>query len=182
MPNTRQNIYSTRQRQYRTYGSVAYQPSYDGSAARVPQPKPRPQVRPRRNIVQRPRIQVRQAGAFSPFAVVGFSVVALCAALLLIANAQLMVLRDETVSLRSQLQTLQSEQTVLLAQRELAHDWDAIEAQLTADGTMVKLQPGQLTYLSVSEPDSVVLLRHEETFGAAALAQEIQRFFSELLS
>lgn len=170
------------QRQYRTYGSVAYQPHYDGSAARVPQPKPRPQVRPRRNIVPRPRVQVRQAGAFSPFAVVGFSVVALCAALLLIANAQLMVIKDETVSLRSQLQTLQSEQTVLLAQRELSHDWDAIETQLTANGAMVKLQPGQLTYLSVSEPDSMVLIRHEPAFSAAALVEEIQRFFSDLLS
>lgn len=186
MAKTPQTTYRS-QRQYRTNGSAAYQPDYDGSAARVArreqqvQPKPRPQVQPRRHVVRRPQVQVRQAGAFSLFAVVGFAAVAVCAALLLITNARLMVLNDQTVALRRQLQTLQTEQATLLAQRELAYDLDAIEARLTADGTMVKPQSSQFVYLDASKPDSVVRF-HEAGAGLSGLSEKVLNFFYDLLS
>lgn len=183
MAKSRQTTYRS-QRQYRTYGSVAYQPSYDGSAAKTPrrksQPKPKPQVRPRRRVVPRPQVQVRQANAFSPLAAVGFAVVALFATLLLIANARLMVINDETVALRSQLKTLQAEQVSLQAKRELAYDLDAIEAQLTADGTMVKPQPSQIIYLNAAEPDSVVLFHAPERRTIYDVAADLLSFFSLL--
>lgn len=176
-------------RQYHTYGSVAYQSDYDGSAVRAPrreelqrsQPQRKPQVQPRRRVVERPRIEVREAGAFSPFAIVGFAVVAICTALLLIANAQLAVINDQTVELRSQLATLQTEQNSLLAQYELSYDLDAIETQLTSDGSMVKLQPSQVTYLDVSEPDSVVFYESQGQ-GVEGILSAIKGFFYELLS
>lgn len=143
---------------YRVSGSAAYKLDYDGSAARVSQPRPQshPQVQPRRRITPRPRVQVRPAGTVSLLAVAGFAAVAVCAALLLIANARLMVLNDETVALRAQLRTLQAEEVTLLAQRDKAYDLDAIAAQFTASGVMVKPQPSQVTYLNADRPDSVV--------------------------
>lgn len=185
MAKTRPQAYRNNNR-YRTYGSAAYQPDYNGSAVRVArrerQLQPRPQVRPRRRVVPRPQVQVRQANAFSPLAVVGFAAVALLTALLLVANARLMVINDQTVALRAQLKTLQEEQVTLLAKRELAYDLDAIEAQLTSDGTMVKPQPSQVTYLNASEPDSVVFFRTSEQRTLPDLIAELQDFFSDLLS
>ena len=69
---------------YRTPGSVAYAPTYDRNAVRAPgreqvaQPKPR--VRPKEKALTRTRVQVREAGQVSPFAVVGFLLVGVFAA------------------------------------------------------------------------------------------------------
>ena len=183
MARTRQ-VYR-QNRQYHTYGSTAYQPGYDGSAVRAPrresESQPRPQVRPRRHVVQRPQPEIRQAGAFSPFAVIGFVAVAICAALLLIGNARLMVIKDQTVTLNAQLKTLQAEQASLLAQREQLYDLEAIEAQLTAAGTMVRPQPSQITYLNAAEPDSIVRFR-EPAQGIGGLLQQFRDFFHSLAS
>lgn len=184
MADRRRNAYP-QQRQYRTYdtyGTAAYQPYYDGNTVRAPRREQRPQVQPRRHVVRRPQVQVRQAGSFSPLAVAGFAVVAACAALLLIASARLMVISDQTVTLRSQLAALQAEQTALLAQRERSYDLEAIEAQLTADGTMVKPRSSQVSYLTAAEPDSAVLFREAQPQGPAALFSRLERFFSSLLS
>ena len=73
-----------RRRRYSTYGSVAYQPQYDGSAARqparreTPQPQRRPRVQPRERVAARPSVEVREQGAVSLFAIVGFMAVAVC--------------------------------------------------------------------------------------------------------
>ena len=63
---------------YRTYGNVAYAPAYDGSAVRVPKREelpPQPKVRPkeRKRALTRTRVQVREAGEVSLFAVIGFA-------------------------------------------------------------------------------------------------------------
>ena len=143
---------------YRVSGSAAYQPDFDGSAVRVRQPRPeiRPQVQPRRQPAPRPRVEVRPAGTVSLLAVVGFAAVAVCAALLLAANAKLMVLNDETVSLRAQLETLQAEAVTLMAQRDKAFDLEVIESELVASGAMVQPQPSQITYINAGRPDSIV--------------------------
>lgn len=141
---------------YRVSGSAAYQLDYDGSRVRQPRPEVRPQVRPRRQPAPRPRVQVRPAGTVSLLAVVGFTAVAVCAALLLVANVKLMVLNDETVSLRAQLKSLQAEEVTLMAQRDRAIDLDAIESGLVASGAMVQPQPSQITYINADQPDSVV--------------------------
>lgn len=179
---------NNRQRRYRTYGNIAYQPNYDGSAVRAPkrreqypQPERKPQVKPRRRVLRRPKIQVREAGAFAPFAVIGFAAVAILAAFLLVENARLMIVNDQMVALRSDLKVLQEEQATLIAQYELTYDLNEIESQLTADGSMVKPQPSQMTYLDVSGPDSMVLFEGRET-GLAGLAAQVKRFFSGLLS
>lgn len=74
---------------YRTYGSVAYAPAYDGSAIRAPgrestlQPRPKARPRTREQALTRTKVQVREAGEVSPFAVIGFAAVGVFAALLI---------------------------------------------------------------------------------------------------
>jgi len=155
-----------RTRTYQTYGNVAYQPEFDGNVVRAPRPQelerpappqPRPRVQPRRQPIQRPRVEVRQASAVAPFAVVGFLTVALCAVLLVISYAQLAVVNDHSVQLRAELSELVAKETELLAQYELTYDLSAIESQLTSNGSMVKLSPSQITYLDISSPDNMVV-------------------------
>jgi len=163
---------------YRVIGSAAYQPEYDGPAVRVrrPHPEVRPQVQPRRQPTPRPRVQVRPAGTVSLLAVVGFAAVAVCAVLLLIANARLMVLNDETVRLRTQLDSLQTEEATLLARRDKALDLDAIESELVASGTMVQPQPSQITYINADQPDSVVKYERPRLSFREALFEKLQAF------
>ena len=98
---------------YRTYGSVAYAPAYDGTAVRAPRReevlRPKPRVRPRERVLTRTQVQVREAGQASVFAVIGFLAVGVFAALLLLSYTQYAVLTDQVVTLRSELTTLQTE-------------------------------------------------------------------------
>ena len=75
--------------------------------------------------------------------------------LVLASSAQLVVVNDELVGLRSDLQTLQEEETKLMAQYELAYDLQEIEKQMTASGQMNKVQAWQTYTLELSEADSV---------------------------
>ncbi len=174
-----------RKKNYRTYGSVAYQEDFDGSAVRAPRrqevrrplPQHRPRVQPREKTRVRPRVEVRQAEAIAPFAVIGFFAVALFTTLLITSYAQLAVINDQTVQLRDQLAQLQVDETSLMTQYELAYDLAAIEEQLTADGSMVKLQPSQITYLDISTPDNVIVY-HDDGQGIDGILEKLKSFFS----
>lgn len=174
-----------RTRRYNTYGSVAYQPEPEREAVRSPrrepERRPRPRVQPRERTVTRPSVEVRRQGAVAPFAIIGFIAVALCAVLLVMTSAQLAVVNDETVDLRNALADLQDEERVLQAQYEMAFDLAAIEAQLTADGSMVKAGAGQVVYLDLSEGDSVVYYEGAEQ-GLSGLIQRAEQFLDNILS
>ena len=155
-----------RRNRYRTYEGVSCT-SYDGSAARQLEQgaeilQPRPLVRPRERAVARPRVQVRQAGSVSLFAVAGFLAVGVFAVLLLMSYVQLNTIAEQVVSLRSEMSALQSEEAKLRAQYELSYDLSEIEQSLTADGSMVKPQNGQVIYVDLSEPDAVTFYDREE--------------------
>lgn len=145
---------------YETYGSVAYEPQWGGDVITLPGgqelTQPRPKVRPEEKTLARPKVQVREAGKVSPFAVIGFFCVGVLAVLLLMSCVRLTVLKDESVQLEAQLAQLQKDEATLLARYEMAYDLKAMEAQLTADGTMVKPTNGQMVVLDLSEPDNVV--------------------------
>ena len=144
---------------YRTHGSVAYAPTYDRNAVRAPgreqvvQPKPR--VRPKEKALTRTQVQIRQAGQVSPFAVVGFLLVGVFAALLLMSYTQYTVVADEVVSLRSELGTMQTENATLTARYEQVFDLEQIQS--VVGGTMVRPSASQIEYIDLSEPDSVEL-------------------------
>ena len=158
---------------YRTYGSVAYAPAYDGSAVRAPGREstlqPRPKVRPR----------TREAGEVSPFAVIGFAAVGVFAALLMFSYAQFVVANDAVVTLRNDLKTLQAENVTLSARYEQVFDMERIQAAV--GDTMVRPTEEQIVYLDLSEPDSVVLYGEEETAsGVRGALQGLKNIVREL--
>lgn len=144
---------------YRTYGSVAYAPAYDGNTVRAPGQEqvyqPKPKVRRKEQTLTRTQVQVREAGAVSPFAVVGFLLVGVFAALLLLSYTQYTALADQVVSLRRELSALQTENATLSAEYERVFDLAAIEEMVGE--TMVRPSANQIEYIDLSEPDSVEL-------------------------
>ena len=176
---------------YRTYGSVAYQPEFEQSAAparrsaqrprREEEQVRRPRVQPRTQTVARPSVEVRQQSAVAPFAIVGFIAVALCALMLVMTSAQLAMVNDETVELRATLAELQDEEKTLLAQYELAFDMAAIEDLFTSDGSMVRASSGQTVYLDLSQGDNVVYYEAAQS-GLSGLVRQVEQFLADLLS
>lgn len=144
---------------YDPYRNMRY--AYDGSAARVLEGdealKTRPKVRPRQREVVRPKVEARPAGRVSPFAVVGFAAVAVMAVMILMSFVTLSTVSGEVVALDAQMSQLKDEEATLLARYELAYDLGAIESAVTADGSMSRPQAGQIIYVDMTEPDSVVL-------------------------
>ncbi len=169
-----------------TYGNVAYDLAYaepalerGGSEVLRPQPK----VRTRERAAVRPKVKVREAGRVSVFAVVGFMAVGVFAVLLLMSYVQLTVAQDQVFTMKQQLKTLESEQSHLLAQYELAFDLSSIEQKVTADGSMVKPQAGQMYTLDLSEPDSVVRYENEAPAEAAeGLLDQAKGFLDSVLA
>ena len=116
----------------------------------------------------------------SVFAVVGFLAVGVFAALLLLSYVQLTVTSDELVGLRSQLTQLESENATLSAQYEQV--FDAEHIQQAVGDTMVRPTSDQVTYIDLSEPDSVVVYdQQERTGGISGLLEGIQDVFSSLI-
>lgn len=151
---------------YRTYGSVAYAPTYDGSAVRAPRreeelqraPAPYPRRREQVRKQERPKVQVRQAGAVAPFSVVGFLIVAFLATMLMTSYARLTMANDEMVKLRSELSTLKSDYAALTAQYEKVFDLASI--QEAVGDTMVRPTGDQVVYIDLSEPDTVTVYQN----------------------
>ena len=176
-----------RTRRYSTYGNVAYQPEPEPIRRGAQRPGQeaervrRPRVQPRPRTISRPQVQVRPQGAVAPFAIVGFLAVIVCAVLLVMTSAQLAVVKDESVDLRSTLSDLQSEEKTLQAQYELAFDLSELERQFTADGSMVKAGPSQTVYLDLSEGDSVVYYEQAQS-GLPGLIHQAEELLSGILS
>lgn len=171
-----------------TYGNVAYDLDYAQTAARPLYGgeevlQPRPLVRPREQTVARPKIRTREAGRVSPFAVVGFLAVGVFAVLVLMSYIQITVLSDDIAGLKTELTALQSQETKLRVQYEQAFDLASIETRVTSDGTMVKPQSGQILYLDLSEPDSVVLFndREEPLAGVEGALSGIREVFENVV-
>ena len=171
-----------RKTRYQSYGNVAYDPAYAQPARRPAERggaevlRPQPKVRPRQRAAARPKVQVREQGRVSIFAVVGFLAVGVFAALVLMSYVRLTVVSDQVVSLRSELNQLQSEETKLMAQYELAYDLQEIETQMLASGQMTKIQNWQTYTLELSEPDSV------EYYQGWDLKEQLMSFAKNLVT
>ena len=143
---------------YDPYRNIGY--AYDGSAARVLEQEealqPNPRVRPRHRTLSRPQVQVRAAGKISPFAVVGFTAVVVLAAFIIMGYVRLSAISTQAVALRDEMSELKSEEATLRARYELAYDLAAIESAVTSDGSMSRPQTGQMVYVDLTEPDSMV--------------------------
>ena len=172
---------------YKTYGSVAYAPSYDGSAVRAPrreeelQRAPAPYHRRREQVrkKERPKVQVRQAGAVAPLAVVGFLAVAILAALLVTSYARLTVVNDKMVALRRELSELKSENAALSAQYERVFDLASI--QEAVGDKMVRPTSDQVVYIDLSEPDTVTVYQGATPSPFSALLDGAGELFGSII-
>ena len=63
--------------------------------------------------------------------------------------------------------------------RSLAYDLGAIETAVTADGSMGKPQAGQMVYVDLTEPDSVVLYQQS---GQKSALDSIEEMIGSILS
>ena len=149
--------------------------AYDGSAARRLERaevlEPRPRVRPRERAVSRPRVQVREAGRVSVFAV-----------LLLMSYVQLAQISDDVVSLKREMTTLQSDEAQLRAEYALAYDLSDIEQRLTADGSMIRPDDSQICYVDLSEPDAIEFLTEDVPVkGVEGVIRSIQEIVGEVV-
>lgn len=97
----------------------------------------------------------RSAQWTMPGAVLAILGVALVVVITLASYAQLVMVNDEVVELRSELSQLRDEETQLTAQYELAYDLKEIEQQLINSGQMMKAQSWQIYTLELAEPDAV---------------------------
>ena len=104
------------------------------------------------------------------------AMVAIVLILTLASYAQLVVVNDQVVELRDSLSQLQSEQTQLAAQYELAYDLQAIEQQMLASGEMIQVQDWQTYTLELAEPDTVEYYQGSDVF------QQIASFFQNLVA
>ena len=170
---------------YSTYGSVAYAPTYDGSAVRAPRreeelyrtPAPQPKKPVRRH--ERARVEVRQAGAVAPFAVVGFLAVAVFAVMLVTSYAQLTVANDEMMSLRKELNGLKSDNATLTAQYEKVFDLATI--QEAVGDTMVRPTNDQVVYIDLSEPDTVTVYQEAGPSPLRSLLNGVKDVFGSVI-
>lgn len=110
----------------------------------------------------------------APALVGAILLVAAVVVLILVSYAQLVMVNDELVELRSELSTLESEETKLMSQYELAYDLQEIETQMLSSGKMNKVKSWQTYTLELSEPDSV------EYYNASDRAERLAAFVGEL--
>ena len=87
-----------------------------------------------------------------PGAILAILTVALVVVITLASYAQLVVVNDKVVELRNELSELQSEETQLKAQYELAYDLQEIERQMLASGEMMKVQSWQNPIKPLRQP------------------------------
>lgn len=171
---------------YNTYGSVAYAPAYEGGALRTPrgeqtlQPRPKVRTHERARTLTRTKVQVRQAGEVSPFAVVGFLTVGVFAALVIFSYAQFTVANSHLSSLRGELQDLQAQNVTLSAEYERVFDMERIQAAV--GDTMVRPTSDQIVYLDLSQPDNVVLSREQErSTGIQGALEGLEDIFQRVI-
>lgn len=112
----------------------------------------------------------------APKALATIFFVAAFVVMILVSYAQLVMVNDQVVSLRSELNQLQTEETKLMAQYELAYDLQEIETQMLASGQMTKIQNWQTYTLELSEPDSV------EYYQGWDLKEQLMSFAKNLVT
>jgi cell division protein FtsB len=122
---------------------------------------PRRRQREAQKVHAAPKVQLRQRQHVSPFTVIGFSAVIVLAVLVLMSYAQLMILSSETVALKSELSTLETENVTLTAQYEQMFDLGTVREAAEAAG-MTKPSSSQVCYLDISDGDSAVVYNQED--------------------
>ena len=107
------------------------------------------------------KVQVRERQHVSPFTVLGTMAVVGMAVLVLMGYIQLTVLSADTVALKNELATLETENLRLTTEYEKMFDLATVKEAAEAAG-MVKPGSRQICYIDLSEGDSAVVYRQED--------------------
>ena len=106
------------------------------------------------------KVRVRERQHVSIFSVIGFTAVLGMAVLVLMSYIQLTMLSADTVALKSQLATLETEHVRLTARYEQMFDLATVQEAAEAAG-MVKPGSSQISYIDLSEGDSAIVYQRE---------------------
>ena len=112
-------------------------------------------------------------------AVAGAAVAGLLAVLVLMSCIELTSLSAETVTLKGTLETLKTENAALNAEYERIFDLASVQEAALAAG-MSKPSASQISYVDLSEGDSVVVYRQEDTGVVSTVMLSVRRGFQAL--
>lgn len=131
-------------------------------AGEAPRHQQTAQEKPKVRTVAEPKVRVREKQHVSVFSVLGFMGVLAMAVLVILSYVQITMLSSDTVALKRQLSTLETEQVRLTARYEQIFDLASVQEAAEAAG-MVKPGTSQICYVDLSVGDSAVVYRQEET-------------------
>ena len=124
-------------------------------------PRHQEQVRQQPKVHAAPKVLVRERQQVSLFSLLGFAAVAGLAVLVLMRYIQLTALASDTVALKKQLSTLETEHATLTAQYEQMFDLTTVREAAEAAG-MTKPSTSQICYLDMAGGDSAIVYQQEE--------------------
>ena len=124
-------------------------------------PRHQEQVRQQPKVHAAPKVLVRERQKVSLFSLLGFAAVAGLAVLVLMSYIQLTALASDTVALKKQLSTLETEHATLTAQYEQMFDLTTVREAAEAAG-MTKPSASQICYLDMAGGDSAIVYQQEE--------------------
>lgn len=152
---------------------LRYRPSVDGNLARELDwavrerelrhagEAPRHPAREQERVRTVPRVQVRERQRVPVMAMLGVTAVLGLAVVVLMGYIQLTVLSADTVALKQELKTLETENVVLTAEYERMFDLATVREAAEASG-MSKPSSSQICYLDISGGDSAEIYQKEE--------------------
>ena len=123
-------------------------------------PRRREAVREQPKVRTAVRVQVREKQHLSVLSAVGFAAVAAAAVLGLLGYGQRLEISAETVALKTQLATLETENVTLTTQYEQMYDLATVKEAAEAAG-MSKPSASQVYYIDLSDGDRAVVYQKE---------------------
>ena len=130
-------------------------------AGEAPRHQEQEQVRQQPKVHAAPKVLVRERQQVSLFSLLGFAAVAGLAVLVLMSYIQLTALASDTVALKKQLSTLETEHATLTAQYEQMFDLTTVREAAEAAG-MTKPSTSQICYLDMAGGDTAIVYQQEE--------------------
>ena len=130
-------------------------------AGEAPRHQEQEQVRQQPKVHAAPKVLVRERQQVSLFSLLGFAAVAGLAVLVLMSYILLTALASDTVALKKQLSTLETEHAALTAQYEQMFDLTTVREAAEAAG-MTKPSTSQICYLDMAGGDTAIVYQQEE--------------------
>lgn len=161
---------------YAVNGSLAYDLDWEvrerelRHAGEAPRRREAVKEQPKTREAAQPLVRQRQH--VSPLSVAGVGAVIGLAVLVLMSYIQLTMLSADTVSLKKELATLETEHVTLTAQYEQMFDLTTVKETAEAAG-MGKPSASQVCYIDLSEGDSAVVYQQQDPSALSRLAASL---------